>query len=66
MLGWLLLKYGGGEGAASSPRQPDGWSPRGERSGRRGVEEEEVEEQQKNKNTHTHVQEEKAGDDEKS
>lgn len=30
LLGWLAVKYGGWESAASSPRQPDGWSPRGE------------------------------------
>lgn len=30
LLGWLAVKYGGWESAASGPRQPDGWSPRGE------------------------------------
>ncbi|KAA8589659.1 hypothetical protein FQN60_013024 [Etheostoma spectabile] len=40
LLGWLAVKYGGWESAASSPRQPDGWSPRGEEQQQEKVEEE--------------------------
>lgn len=44
LLGWLAVKYGGWESAASGPRQPDGWSPRGEEQQQREkVEEEEGE-----------------------
>lgn len=35
------MKYGGWESATSSPRQPDGWSPRGEEQQQEKVEEEE-------------------------
>lgn len=41
LLGWLAVKYGGWESAASSPRQPDGWSPRGEEQQQEKVGEEE-------------------------
>lgn len=34
------MKYGGWESAASSPRQPDGWSPRGEEQQQEKAEEE--------------------------
>lgn len=40
LLGWLAVKYGGWESAASSPRQPDGWSPRGEEQQQEKAEEE--------------------------
>lgn len=40
LLGWLAVKYGGWESATSSPRQPDGWSPRGEEQQQEKVEEE--------------------------
>lgn len=43
LLGWLAVKYGGWESAASSPRQPDGWSPRGEEQQHEKVGEEEEE-----------------------
>lgn len=43
LLGWLAVKYGGWESAASSPRQPDGWSPRGEEQQQREKVEEEGE-----------------------
>ncbi|TNN75357.1 hypothetical protein EYF80_014404 [Liparis tanakae] len=46
LLGWLAVKYGGWESAASSPRQPDGWSPRGEEQQQEKVEEEEEEEEE--------------------
>lgn len=39
LLGWLAVKYGGWESAASSPRQPDGWSPRGEEQQQEKLEE---------------------------
>lgn len=47
LLGWLAVKYGGWESAASGPRQPDGWSPRGEeqQQQREKVEEEGEEEE---------------------
>lgn len=41
LLGWLAVKYGGWESAASGPRQPDGWSPRGEEQQQREKVEEE-------------------------
>lgn len=43
LLGWLAVKYGGWESAASGPRQPDGWSPRGEEQQQREKVEEEGE-----------------------
>lgn len=45
LLGWLAVKYGGWESAASGPRQPDGWSPRGEEQQQREKVEEEGEEE---------------------
>lgn len=46
LLGWLAVKYGGWESATSSPRQPDGWSPRGERERQQGGRRSEGEEEE--------------------